>query len=453
MRFLGIGEYHSLGEMYRRLALAGHEVRVFVEEEEAHNIFAGIVPRCETAGEGLDWLRESGGDGIVVFESASKGEWQEQLRRDGFRVIGSSVWGDRLENDRAFGQQVLRDAGLQTAATFDFHDFGSAEAFVRANPGHYVYKPSSSEVASTETYVGELEDGADMLAWLANQREQPAEETPRHFVLMQHLRGVEVGIGGFFDGRRFLEPLCLDWEHKRFFPGNLGELTGEMGTLVTYRGYERLFAATLAKLAEPLRAGGYLGYINLNTIVNEHGIWPLEFTTRFGYPGFAVCGALQIDGWDRIFCAMLEGKGRREPARFATHDGYALGVVLTVPPFPYEEGYAKLSKGAPIFFRSALTEAEREALYYGEVAMKPARPDGQLVTDGSLGYLMVATGRGADARTAQKSAYALAQKVVVRNVRYRNDIGENFLRRDQASLMRLGWLTDLERGERLTANG
>lgn len=434
MRFLGIGEYHSLGEMYRRLGRAGHEVRVWVEQAEAHGIFAGIVERCGDLGAGLDWLRQAGDDGVLIFESATKGQLQDQLRREGFQVIGGCAFGDRLELDRAYGQQLMRDAGLQTARTQGFASFEAALEFLRRSPGRYVYKLSDGEAESTRNYVGELDDGADLAAFIAMERERWTREAPPQFVLMEHLCGVEVGVGAYFDGERFLDTVCLDWEHKRFFPGDLGELTGEMGTVVTYRGSRRLFERTLARLAGPLREHGYVGYLNLNTIVNERGIWPLEFTCRFGYPGYAICDALHREGWDAIFRRLL----RRQGGSFATREGYAVGVVLTVPPFPYEYGYERLSKHAPIFFRGGLCAQERERLYYGEVAMRGE----QLVTSGSLGYVAVATGCGEDVPAAQGAAYAMARKLVVPNLRYRIDIGQRFVEHDAQALREWGLLGD-----------
>lgn len=431
MRFLGVGKGNDLADLYLRLQAQGHEVKVFVADPEAHDIFRGMLQFTDDWEEELPWIRQAGRDGILIFEGIGWGETQDRLRREGFGVIGGSALGDRLETDREFGQQVLRRMGLQTAATHPFDDFDRAIAFVDRNRGRYVVKFSGEGFASTRNYVGEMEQGDDVLAVLRLQRDRWTYPERPELILMEHVAGVEVGLGAFFNGRRFLSPPNLDWEHKRFFNGNLGELTGEMGTLATYRGAEALFERTLRHVEPLLRESGYTGYINLNTIVNDRGIFPLEFTCRFGYPGFAILDALHASSWSDIFAQLIRG----DDLALTVHDGFAVCVVLTVPTFPYFHGYDQLSKGAPILFHPSLSEEDRQDLHYAEVALEGE----QLVTAGSVGYVMVVTGRGDTVERARAVAYERARKVVIPNVRYRTDIGEQFLQRDRAEMVRLGW--------------
>ena len=235
MRVLGVGGCIDLADCYLSLRQEGHEVRVAADNPSHRGTLAGLLEPV------MDWRSELGWvgkDGLILFEMADRGETQDALRREGYRVIGGSAYGDRLENDRAFGQAALLQAGLPVAPSRTFADSPAALDFLSRNPGRYVLKRN---VVTDATVVGEHPDGAD-LAFLLRQI------TGGGIMLMDWLDGVEVGVGAYFDGQRFLQPACIDFEHKRFFPGEMGEMTGEMGTLASYQHAEPLFAATLGRM-------------------------------------------------------------------------------------------------------------------------------------------------------------------------------------------------------------
>ena len=431
MRFLGIGDTCDLNSLYVRLVEDGHAVKVSITEPLCHGTLAGIVERTENWERDLDWVAEAGRDGIILFENVAhrRGVLQDRLRGDGFNVVGGSTYGDRLENDRGYAQNVLAGLGLPIAAVHEFDDQETASRFIERNPARYVLKFNGEGFGAADNFVGRLSDGRDVKAMIA-VKFRHMQRDRMSFILMEHLEGVEMGVGAYFDGEDFLTPACLDWEHKHFFPGDLGELTGEMGTVVTYDRTRTFFERTLARMAPLLRQNGYLGYINLNTIVNERGIWPLEFTCRFGYPGFAILDPLQETSWADLFLAMVTRSG----APFRTRPGFAVGIVMTTRPFPYIRKYVPEPVGLPVLFEGELSTEDRLNLHYGEVGLD----EGQLVTAGYHGWTLVVTGTGATIPAAQQGAYALADRVVVPNVRFRRDIGAKLVAGDLARVEKLG---------------
>jgi len=421
VRVLSIGNRIDLGDLYMALGREGHEVRVHAGDPAYAGCFGGLVRTVPDWRPALDWV---GRDGLVIFEKVGRGPEQDALRADGYQVIGGSTLGDRLEYDRAFGQSVLRDAGLQITDSLPFASPAEASAWLRLHPGRYVLKHDNNARA---TFVGDHREGADVLFQLSRT-------PPGRVLLQKRLEGVEVGVGAYFNGRGFLRPACIDFEHKRFFPGEMGEMTGEMGTLASYDGAQPLFDATLGRIEGLLAAAGHVGYVNLNMIANEAGLWPLEFTCRFGNPGFAVLAPLQRDGWGDLLVRMLQGADS-----FATLPGWSVGIVLTIPNFPEETPDADPAADPPVFYHQPPDDAAHYHL--SDVRLE----GGQLHARRRTGYAMVVTGTGATVPLAQAAAAARARNVVIPNLRWRTDIGDRFLGGEGRRLQSLGWLPRLER--------
>jgi phosphoribosylamine--glycine ligase len=425
-KFLFVSLDALISDIAWQVRADGHEVRYFIASESERDIGDGFVPKVDDWESHVDWA-----DVIVFDDVMGQGEHAARLRGQGKAVIGGTAYTDRLEDDRTFGQQELKKHGISIIPFQEFTDFDSAIEYVEANPSAYVIKPSGeAQNIKRLLFVGREDDGKDVIHVLESYKAAYAD-TVKVFQLQRRVSGVEVAVGAFFNGREFMMPINVNFEHKPLFPGNIGPATGEMGTCMYWSGRNRLFSATLAKLENKLCEEGYIGYIDVNCIVNGHGIYPLEFTARFGYPTIFI----QADGINMPIADFLGGMAEGTLRDFKTRKGFQIGVRVVVPPFPYNDPktFNANSKDRVIIFRRPFNDG----IHIEDVKMV----NGEWLITGHSGVVLVVTGMGISVKQAQSQAYQRIKNILIPNMYYRTDIGDRWFE-DHDKLHAWGYLRE-----------
>ena len=424
--FLFVSLDALISDIAWQVSKEGNDVRYYIGNEDERSIADGFVPKVDEWESHVDWA-----DVIVFDDVMGQGEHAGRLRREGRHVVGGTPYTDRLEDDRSFGQEELRKHGVSIIPFQEFSDFDSAIRHVEANPAPYVIKPSGeAQNIKRLLFVGQEDDGKDVIHVLESYKSAYAD-TVRVFQLQRRVRGVEVAVGAFFNGNEFMYPINVNFEHKPLFPGNIGPATGEMGTCMYWSGPNRLFAATLAKLGNRLREERYVGYIDVNCIVNGNGIYPLEFTARFGYPTISI----QADGMSMPVGEFLAGMADGSLRNFKTKRGFQVGVRVVVPPFPYHDPktFDANSRDRVIIFR----KPNHDGIHIEDVR----QVNGEWLITGHTGVVLIVTGQGISVKQAQAQCYQRVRNVLIPNMYYRTDIGDRWFE-DHDKLHSWGYLRE-----------
>jgi phosphoribosylamine--glycine ligase len=430
-RFLFVSADAALiGDVAWQVHREGHDVKYYIEAPADREIADGFVPKTDDWRGNVDWADVIVFDDIWVGTEIGTGALATALREAGHAVVGGTPNTDRLEEDRGYAMSVLEDHGVETLPHREFTDFEAGIEFVEENPAPYVIKPLG-EVQNVKRllYVGRETDGGDVAEVLRAYRKAWGHRM-KGFQLQRRVEGVEVAVCAFFDGEAFVEPVNFNFEHKKLFPGNIGPSTGEMGTSMFWSPRNRLFDLTLGRLESWLADEGYVGSIDLNCIVDEDGVYPLEFTPRFGYPTIVLQEEAMTTPTGEFFDALAHG---RDP-NLDVHQGYQIAVRICVPPFPFddEQTFEENSRNAAIVFESG----DRTGIHIEDTK----NVDGQWRVAGTSGIVAVATGKGATMRDAQEQVYDRIDDVVVPNCYYRDDIGERWIEADGDRLLAWGYL-------------
>jgi len=411
-KFLFVSYEGLITDIAWQVIKEGHEAKLWIQAPGEQDIADGFVAKVKNWRKELDWAD------VVVFDDVlgGMGAMADELRAQGKLVVGGSPYTDRLEEDRAFGQQELKGAGVAIIPQENFNSFDEAMAYVQANPTRYVLKPSGEAQNDKRLlFVGEEEDGRDVVQVLQDYKQHLSHKV-KEFQLQRRIIGVEVAVCAFFNGKEFVTPICVNFEHKKLFPGDIGPATGEMGTSMFWSEPNKLFNATLKKMEAKLAEARYTGYIDINCIVNNNGIYPLEFTSRFGYP----CVSIQQEGLLTPMGDVLRGLADGSATQLRARSGFQIGVRIVVPPFPYNdpETLENTSKDSVILFKTP----SREGFHIEDVRTA----DGEWLVTGTSGVVMIVCGTGPTMKQAQRMAYNRVRNVMIPHMYYRDDIGERW---------------------------
>lgn len=409
-KFLFISRWGEILDIAYATLNEGNEVKVFVDEKDYREIGNGFVKKVKDWKKHIDWAD------VLIFDYTGYGKVCQELRAAGKFVIGGCEYTDLLELDRNFGQSELQKHKIKTLPYKEFASFQDAIDYVQKNPDAYVVKPSGeTQELKQLLFVGNDEEGLDVIRVLKAYDKSWGSDFG-NFQLQKKVRGVEISVAAFFNGKEFLRPLNITFEHKKLFPKELGVSTGEMGSSMFWINESPIFDATLKKFEATLVKQKFVGHIDINCIVNGNGIYPLEFTSRFGYPQIFI----QRAGITEPIGQMLYKIAKGQSFKINTKKGFQVGAFIVVPPFPYDDQktFELFSKDAVVVFRKDLKD--------GIHPMHLKKVNEEWLITGNTGIALLITGTGLTMKDAQKMMNNRISTIIVNNGYYRTDIGDRW---------------------------
>lgn len=401
----------------------------------------GLTNKIKDWESSMDWAELI----VLIGNTAARDKLAPYFGK-GYPIFGTNDRSAELELDRGKGQEILAKHGVEIIPYQIVSSAQEAIDLISKTSKAYAMKPWGGTVDKAMTYVARSADDAiftlrrwDRLGLFKGQ-----------LMMQEKLDGVEVGIAGWFGPGGWLAALEESFEHKKFLNGDLGENTGEMGTVIRHVRRAKLFDSILDPITDYLHSVNYVGDCAVNCIVSKDGrIGPLEFTMRLGWPDFCIRQSLIKGDPVEWMADLVNGRDSLEVST-----DVAVGVAMVHGDFPRGGPGDTRPKDPlehwadyPIY---GVTEQLNEKIAWQQVkaGKVPTLIGGKVrdlpttVTAGN--FPLVAVGTGKTVSSASDAAYLVAGELKMpSNLMYRTDIGQR-LKKDLPKLHKHGIALGME---------
>ena len=338
----------------------------------------------------------------------------DALRARGGRVFGPIASAARIEASKAFSKDVMRAAGVPTAASATFTDLAAALDCVDRHAEPLVVKASGLAAGKGAIVCATRREAADAVrAMLGDHVFGDAGST---VVVEDFLEGEELSVLAVTNGRdvRLLPPAQ---DHKRLLEGDRGPNTGGMGaytpvSIATPALLSRVEREVLLPtLAELERLGApFRGVLYAGLMISPTGTPNvIEFNCRLGDPETQAVLPLVEGGLTELFWQAAEGAPLPE---IRVSKAAAVTTVLAARGYPDAP-----EKGAVIGEWRAAND-ERDLVFHAGTRRDES---GTLRVNG--GRVLAVTAVREGFAEAQRASRELSDSIQFEGKQFRRDIG------------------------------
>jgi hypothetical protein len=324
-------------EHARCLASQGHLVRYFTPFFGAYPKFEQYAPGLGFEDEGVEkvmtFFDNKDWADLICFFDVGTGDIADDLRSQGKIVFGSSLKGDRLENNREFTRKIQEKIGLPVQNSEVVKGIPKLREYLKKNPDKYVKLDifrgdmDSFEAKSyqqVEGYLDQLEVALGPFNEIYN------------FLVEDKVEGEEPGFDMFFYGKNWLKPML--WGIEQSKESYVGIYTNKLPKPL------ELVADKIGKVLEKLN---YRGAMSIEARVTKDGTpYLIDICSRYPAPLSALY-TLSIKNYSEVIYSVAQGKDvviKTMGKYVAAMPMYSAQAETNYIPLEFPEKYAKYIK-------------------------------------------------------------------------------------------------------------
>jgi phosphoribosylamine--glycine ligase len=339
----------------------------------------------------------------------------DRLRSSGRAVFGPTAAAARLESSKAYAKEVMRRAGVPTAASTTFAGMGPALEYIGDHAEPLVVKASGLAAGKGAVVCQTRSEAAQVVRAMLDGA---LGDAGKEVLIEEFLEGEELSVLALTDGERILM-LPPAQDHKRLGEGDTGPNTGGMGAYCPVGiASEALLERVRTEVFEPVlrevaaQGAPYEGVLYAGLMILPDGTPAvLEFNARFGDPETQVL----LPALPRGFTEHLAAIAQRSwaPDRLVLDpERAAVTTVLAARGYPDNP-----ETGVAIVLPPPDAFGDDVIVFHAGTSRDP---EGSLRTSG--GRVLSVTGLGATVPLAARASRDAAERIAFEGKTWRRDV-------------------------------